>query len=188
MITTVFYFTLFAGSSLSLLMLATAVSKEIKFWPPPSGDSWQYKTFWGLFRLMFLGIVILSILDFDTVQSSTAWWRYFLGAPLAIIGFTCAFYATIYLGWKNAHGEKAGLQTNGWYRWSRNPVYVVSIVGIVGLGLLVNSARLWPVLLLWIIFYLITPFLEEPWLEKQYGADYLAYKKRVPRFVGFVKK
>ena len=69
--------------------------------------------FWGLFRVMFLGVIVLSVLDFNGLNGRDSAWRYYLGIPLATFGFGLAFYITFYLGWKNAHGEREGLVTDG---------------------------------------------------------------------------
>jgi protein-S-isoprenylcysteine O-methyltransferase Ste14 len=58
---------------------------------------------------------------------------------------------------------------------------------MVGLGILINSLYVYCVFFLWASMYVAAPFLEEPLLEKQYGNEFLAYKARVPRFVGIVK-
>ena len=74
----------------------------------------------------------------------------------------------------------------GFNGWSRNPVYVVSIAGLIGLGLTIHSGLVYTLLAVWGLFYIIAPFLEESWLEEQYGKEFLSYKVRVPRFVGRV--
>lgn len=173
-----------AANILTLLALVSLWREKFQFWPPPSRQSWQYHTFWALFRIMFVGIVLLSFTDFRPASPGDFWWRYYLGGSFTVAGFLAAFLATHNLGWRNAHGEKKGLQTDGWYRWSRNPVYVVTIVGMGGLGLIVFSWRLWAILFLWSLLYVIAPFLEERWLSNQYGDAFLAYKREVPRFLG----
>lgn len=135
---------------------------------------------------MFIGVIVLSVLDFNGLSGGSSLWRFYVGIPLAVVGFGLAFYITFYLGWKNAHGEREGLVTDGFYKWSRNPVYVVSIAGLIGLGISVHSGHVYALLVIWGIFYIIAPFLEEPWLEQQYGKEFLAYKARVPRFIGVV--
>jgi len=75
------------------------------------------------------------------------------------------------------------LITDGIYKWSRNPIYVVSIVGIFGFALIVGSLAVGTLLLLWMIIYVVAPFLEEPWLEYQFGNVYQRYKEKVPRFI-----
>lgn len=178
-----FSLSLLAGLVMLALSLATIWRPQIRFWPPPSADTWQYKLFWLLFRVFFIGIVAVCILDFGaTGNPNTA--QLVFGIPLFVGGFGLAFYVTFLLGWKDAHGEANGLKTSGWFEWSRNPIYVVSIIGILGLGLMVNS---WPaisLLAIWAAFYFAAPYLEEPWLENEYGDDYLEYKFRVPRFIG----
>ena len=54
---------------------------------------------------------------------------------------------------------------------------------MVGLGLAVASWWVAVLLVLWALFYLLAPVLEEPWLERTYGAAYLDYKRRTPRFL-----
>ena len=95
---------------------------------------------------------------------------------------------SIKLGWGNAHGEAKGLVVTGWYRWSRNPIYVASFVGMLGWGLFVNSSYVYTILSLWALMYVLAPFIEEPWLQKKYGDEFSIYKTKVPRFVGLSKK
>ena len=176
-----FLISIVAGTVMLALTIATIVRPQIRFWPPPVPDTWQYKVFWLLFRLFFIGIVMVCILDFGAMGAPNATQLAF-GIPLTVGGFSLAFYVTFLLGWRDAHGEANRLKTNGWFSWSRNPIYVVSIVGIFGLGLVVNSWLATYLLIIWTAFYIAAPFLEEPWLEAQYGDAYREYKSKVPRF------
>lgn len=185
--TAIFIIALAADLAILLLSLIALVSNKFQFWPPSTTKSWQYYVFWGLFRVMFIGVIVLSVLDFNGLNGADSVWRYYVGIPLATAGFGLAFYITFYLGWKNAHGEREGLVTHGFYGWSRNPVYVVSIAGLIGLALTIHSGLVYTMLTIWALFYIIAPFLEEPWLEEQYGNEFLSYKARVPRFIGRVR-
>jgi protein-S-isoprenylcysteine O-methyltransferase Ste14 len=40
-------------------------------------------------------------------------------------------------------------------------------------------------LLIWTLLYAIAPLLEKPWLEREFGADYLEYKTKTLRFLVF---
>lgn len=182
--TAIFIIAIVADLGILVLSVISLASNKLQFWPPPSTNSWQYYTFWNLFRAMLLGVVVLSILDFN---EDSLPWRHYVGIPLAIAGFGLALYITFYLGWKNAHGEKEGLITDGFYRWSRNPIYVVSIAGMAGVGLSVHSSMVSLLLTIWALWYIIAPFLEEPWLEEQYGEEFELYKARVPRFIGVIR-
>lgn len=186
--TGIFLLSFCAGTAIVLLSLISLASGRFQFWPPPRTDSWQYRTFWMLFRVLVAGVVVLSVMDFEGLGPQNAAVRYFIGIPLAVLGFSLAFYASFYLGWKNAHGEKQSLETDGLYGWSRNPVYVVSVLGFIGLGIAIHSALVYSLLAIWTLLYLIAPFLEEPWLEREYGEAFALYKARVPRFVGWVRR
>jgi protein-S-isoprenylcysteine O-methyltransferase Ste14 len=172
-----------AGMALLALSLASLRWSKLTFWPPPGVGTWQYITFWWLFRVFVVGVVVVCVLDFGAIgvrhPAQCA-----VGFPLAIIGFSLAFYVTFVLGWRDAHGEVNRLTTSGWYRWSRNPIYVVTIMGMVGLGLLAHSWFAYCLLSVWAALYVAAAYLEEPWLEQHYGDVYREYKSEVSRFVG----
>ena len=175
-------------SSLTAILLILTLStisyfhKDFVFFPPPKKNTWQYLVFWILFRVMFVGLVILSFRTFGADPFIASWTRYFVWLPLGLLGFGFATYLSIKLGWKNSHGEKQGLIVSDWYQRSRNPVYVASMLGMLGWGLFVNSGVVYVLLSLWCLMYLLAPFFEEPWLENQYGEDYRCYQATVPRF------
>ena len=162
------------------LSLATLVTSRVQFWPPPSAGSWQHKTIRGLFRVFIVGLVALSVMTFNTDTAFAL--QYAIGMPLLVVGFGLAVYWTCFLGWRNAFGEATGLKTDGAYRWSRNPIYVVSIVGMIGWCVVVSNVWVASLLVLWGLFYGLAPFLEEPWLERQYGDAFRPYQSHVPRF------
>ena len=170
------------------LSLTSFFHKDFVFFPPPNKSTWQYLIFWLLFRIMFFGLLILSFRTFGPDPLMAQWTRYLVWLPLGLLGFGFATYLSIQLGWKNSHGEKQGLVTTGWYQRSRNPVYVVSILGMFGWGLFVNSSPVYILLSLWFLMYLLAPFFEEPWLVGQYDEDYRYYRKTVPRFFSLSSK
>ena len=118
-----------AGLTLTFLSLLSMYSAKFQFWPPPETPSWPSTLFWFLFRVLILGIIALSVIDCQGM-GGVGKFRFITGLSLMTVGFSAAFYASLYLGWRNAHGESLGLKTQGWYRWSRNPIYLVSLVGI----------------------------------------------------------
>jgi protein-S-isoprenylcysteine O-methyltransferase Ste14 len=168
------------GALLITLALVGKTNKSFEFFPPPSKDSWQHTTFISLFRLFVYSLIALSVLRFE---HSNEWGRIIVGSGLLAIGFCLAFFITFQMGWRNAFGEKRGLQTKGWFRFSRNPVYVATWVGLVGWGIVVPDFLVIIVLTVWGLIYLLAPFLEEPWLERMYGTEYLAYRRRTRRFL-----
>ena len=111
-----------------------------------------------------------------------------VGAILLVAGFGSAFASTLELGWKNAFGDKNGLAKNGWFRLSRNPVYIVTWVGMLGWSLLADSWQISIVLSVWAAIYFVAIFLEERWLEEVYNKEYADYKSSTARFVSLRSK
>lgn len=149
-----------------------------RYWPPEHTATWQHVSFRALFRLGLYPLVALSAL---LAREGALVWPA-LGLPLVVIGFGGAFLFTGKLGWRQAFGKAEGLVTTGPYAISRNPVYVATWLGLVGWALCLPQAAVLLPLGLWALLYLIAPFLEEPWLKEQFGADFDAYMARTPRF------
>lgn len=165
-----------------LILLATVNTKKFQFYPPPKKEGWQHPTFMFLFRVFVYSLIALTILQFQLKKYDYAVLVYVVGGLLFTIGFGLAFYITFNMGWRNAFGEKRGLKTSGWFSWSRNPIYVVTWIGLLGWGLIAHSILVSMLLSVWAVFYYLAPVFEEPWLEKMYGKEYLAYKEKVRRF------
>ncbi len=169
--------------SVAALSIAGFLRRGFQFWPPPRTPSWQQETLRSLFRVFIACVILLSFADFNNAIDAT--WRFVVGIPLIVIGFGLAILWTTSLGWRNAYGAANGLKTDGIFRWSRNPIYVVSVIAMLGWALTVAAWSVSTLLAVWTLLYIGAPFLEEPWLEKQYGEAFASYKNRVPRFVGF---
>jgi protein-S-isoprenylcysteine O-methyltransferase Ste14 len=72
----------------------------------------------------------------------------------------------------------------GPYRFTRNPMYVGLAVLTVALGLFLDSW--WPMVLLVPVLFVVRAFViapEERYLERRFGADYVAYTRRVRRWL-----
>ena len=179
MISSIFFVIgLTAAFLIVLFSSARFIKRGFQFWPPPSAKSWQHGTFRALFRVFFTSLLVISVADFDPGNV----WRYLLGTTLLVIGFGFALNWTGFLGWKNAFGEATGLKTKGPFAVSRNPIYMVSIVGMAGWAILVNSLFLTSLLTLWACLYVAAPFVEELWMKENYGAEFEDYMADVPRF------
>lgn len=132
---------------------------------------------------MFLySLIGLTFLEFEFQSGTHSTLQYGIGALLLLVGFGLAFAITFDMGWRNAFGEKRELRKTGWFSWSRNPIYVVTWVGLIGWGLIANSVYVSILLLMWAVSYFLAPMCEEKWLESRYGEDYLEYESRTPRF------
>jgi protein-S-isoprenylcysteine O-methyltransferase Ste14 len=77
------------------------------------------------------------------------------------------------------------LVTSGPYRWSRNPMYLGVLTILVGWWLLWDSRTLLIyTLFVACAFYLRVRLVEEPWAVRQFGAEWEAYRAKVPRWIG----
>ena len=172
-----------AVSAIFTLAAVSKLSGRFEFWPPPVAKSWQHRTFLALFRLFLYPLVVLSFLEFQIANETTGLSRQAIGGLLFVAGFGLALRITLQMGWRNAFGEKKGLVTDGWFAISRNPVYVATWVGLLGWSLVLGQLSVTILLTFWALLYVLAPFLEERWLERQYGDEFRRYKSSVARFV-----
>ena len=71
----------------------------------------------------------------------------------------------------------------GLYRVSRNPMYIAVVLILAGWALAFASRTLWLYAVAVALgFHLRVVFGEEPWLARTHGAEWLAYRARVPRW------
>ena len=99
----------------------------------------------ALFRLYLYPLILLTVLIFSPLAGIRALAQYVVGGIALLVGFGMAIRITLYMGWRNAFGERLGLMTTGWFAWSRNPIYVFTWLGLIGWAMLANS---WMVTLL----------------------------------------
>jgi len=101
-------------------------------------------------------------------------------AVVILIGGTFKRSSTAIEPWK----PTSALITSGFYRWSRNPIYLGFCLFNMGIGIAINS--LW-VFLSFIpgafLVYYIAIAREEAYLERAFGEEYLAYKRKVRRWI-----
>jgi protein-S-isoprenylcysteine O-methyltransferase Ste14 len=109
--------------------------------------------------------------------------RYLLGLPLFLVGFGVTVCGYFNLGLGNTYCGADGLVRHGLYRFSRNPQYASSIMGLIGLAICANS---WLALALAALMsgaYVLMALVEEAWLERHYGVSYRDYCSRTARFI-----
>ena len=72
----------------------------------------------------------------------------------------------------------------GFYRYTRNPMYVASLTIVVGWATLFGAAVLIAyAAVLFVFFSLFIRFYEEPRLEREFGTEYRAYAAEVGRWL-----
>lgn len=110
------------------------------------------------------------------------------GLALAALGIVGTFAAQMAMGasWRIGvdPGERTELVTGGVFSLCRNPIYSFMVIAWVGLALLVPtwlSLASIPIGLL--AFQVQVKLVEEPYLVRIHGEPYLAWARRVGRFV-----
>jgi len=153
---------------------------------PKAADVWFFPPYllWSsLVISMGLELFIkpLPIFDGSVIQLLIG----FLIVGLALINFFYT-YVTFSNNNEEIHPKTVTTQifTGGTFKFSRNPVYLSFVMMLLGCGIAFNS--------LWYIYFSIINiillqygiiFPEEKYLEKEFGKDYLVYKKSVRRWL-----
>ena len=129
-----------------------------------------------------LGSVIpLDILPTDMVTRVGGWLVFAVGISIAVAGI--GYFKRIGTP-VNPTGRAAQLATGGVYAWTRNPMYLGTVIAFVGLALARNSAWL-------LILTAALPFAlfklaiarEEAYLTRRFGPAYAAYRAKVRRWL-----
>lgn len=172
---------LIVGAALDVLLLRTLLAPPFRIWPTPEPGSWQSLTFWGLFRGGMVLTFVVAVLDWNSA-GLVDWSRLIIGAPLFLVGFGITVFGYFNLGLGNTYCGADGLVSHGLYRFSRNPQYASSIMGLIGLVICADSWFTLPLAVLMSGAYVLMALVEEAWLDQHYGASYREYCERTSRF------
>ncbi len=122
-----------------------------------------------------------------TLEPYIGYWGMYIGFALNLIGALFIIY-----GWKQIHQQywskeegKGKLVTRGIYTYVRHPQYTGFI--LMTLGLLVHWATL-PLLIMWpilVVVYYRLAKREEREMEREFGSQYIEYKKKTAMFLPF---
>ncbi len=178
----IFAFGLTAGLILDLLLLRTLLAPPFRIWPTPAPGSWQSLTFWGLFRGGMVATFLVAVLDWNSTPLLD-WTRFIVGIPLGLTGLAITVCGYFNLGLGNTYCGADGLVTGGLYRFSRNPQYAASIMGLIGLSIGANSVLTIIMSTVMTGAYVMMAVVEEDWLKRRYGAPYRDYCQRTSRFL-----
>ena len=79
--------------------------------------------------------------------------------------------------------NRTRLVTSGLFSVSRNPIYFFMLIGLIGIFLIIPGAITFGVLFAAYLMLHITIRMEESFLRKQHGDDYISYKQKVRRLI-----
>ena len=138
---------------------------------------------------VLLGIALNYLIPFGVGYTPVTHARYWVGA-LLVVG------SILGLGWRSVRLVRgSGQSENPWkptteiiehgpFRISRNPMYLQMVLVCVGLSIILWNV--WILLLTPLCAWLLQRWViapEEAYLERKFGDGYLAYKRRVRRWI-----
>ena len=130
-------------------------------------------------KIIYVPAFIYSI--FLPIQLGTLW--FYIGLPITLIGFITGII--VILNW--AASPRGKPVTNGFYHYSRHPLYVTAFIFFLGVSIITASwvFLLFTVLLIAASFY-FAPLEEESCLA-QFGTAYRDYMNKAPKSMGIPK-
>lgn len=141
--------------------------------------------------LVFLGLIISFLLEFlvyrNQVFDNSIIFR-FLGIILTIAAILLFVKSVRIFNLRKEKIHPRSISTqifkDGPFQFSRNPIYLAMFVLLIGVGLTLNSFWfLYSGLVVAIMIHYGVIIPEENYLEKEFGKDYLEYKKTVRRWL-----
>lgn len=129
-----------------------------------------------------------ALMAFFVLFSTQSWGgRFFLNMAVDLAAFVLVLIATFGRLWSLAYisGHKTKkLITEGPYSMVRNPLYLFSLIGALGIGLVSkNIFVLAVIILLYGICYPFVILAEEKHLQDVHGPDFQEYKSRTPMLI-----
>ena len=141
--------------------------------------------------LVFLGLIISFLLEFliyrNQIFYNSIIFR-FLGIILTIAAILLFVKSVRIFNLRKEKIHPRSISTqifkDGPFQFSRNPIYLAMFVLLIGVGLTLNSFWfLYSGLVVAIMIHYGVIIPEENYLEKEFGKDYLEYKKTVRRWL-----
>jgi protein-S-isoprenylcysteine O-methyltransferase Ste14 len=173
---------LILAASTIAAVLWSIIHPKTRIWPTRRYTASTPFLVWVPTFSLFGIIIWLGVIEWGQIAVSNSL-RYGAALPLIVIANIAVWIEVGHFGVAQTGGASGTLRTDGLYRYSRNPQYVADITMITGWVLLCASPSAASLAIPSISILLLAPFAEEPWLTDRYGADYIAYRKRVRRFL-----
>lgn len=157
-------------------ILMRIISKEAieraGFFPPTEGKEQVAFYVYQITTLILLIYLFFSEIKFNSILN-------YVGLIVFIIGMVLYIKSIIDF----SKPQESGVNNNGLYKYSRNPMYVAFFLYFLGCSFLINSLFHFIILLIFQIsvHYLILS--EERWCIKEFGEEYKKYMKKVRRYI-----
>ena len=134
------------------------------------------KIAYAVYQLATLGILLALCAGRIQTGSTGTWYG---GLTVYLLGLVLCAVSVLHF----AAPDQDGLNTQGIYRLSRNPMYLGYFVCFLGMALLTRS---WVLLALVLVFQGSAHWIilaEERWCQETFGEAYRQYRGRVRRYL-----
>lgn len=129
-----------------------------------------------IYQISNIGIFIY--LAFLTIKVDFSW-KFYSGTVFYLFGLClCAITIVAF-----AYPDSTGLNINGIYKFSRNPMYVSYFICFIGMALLTQSMVLFVMVCIFQISAHWIILAEERWCIDKFGVVYKEYMKKVRRYI-----
>jgi len=153
-------------------ILNKGVVRRIAFFPPTEGKE---KVAYWVYQITTLSLIVILIFiktNLDDILN-------YIGLGIYIVGMILYIISIVQFAKPNQNG----LNVNGLYKISRNPMYVAFFLYFLGCSMLTDS---WPLLFILIVFQITVHYLilsEERWCKKEFMEEYKDYMNKVRRYI-----
>lgn len=154
-------------------LLAKDALQRAAFFAPVQGKE---KIAYWIYQLS--DIEIFLSLFFLKIQTDISW-LFYVGASAYLSGLVLCAISIVNF----SHPDGAGMNKNGIYQYSRNPMYVAYFVCFMGMALLTRSKGLAVLVLIFQVSAHWIILAEERWCLQKFGEDYEQYRKTVRRYL-----
>lgn len=138
-------------------------------------QGWE-KIAYYIYQVSNIGVFLYLLVTTVKIDFSL---YFYLGVVCYCLGITLSAISIVCFASPNAEG----LNINGIYQLSRNPMYVAYFICFIGMALLTQSLLLFGIVIIfqvsahWIILS------EERWCIEKFGKSYKEYMKKVRRYI-----
>lgn len=156
-----------------LSVMSTKAVQRASHFAPVQG---REKVAYYIYQISTIGIVLYPI--FLTLKAEHSWKFY-----LAMIWYFLGLCLCVIVMINFSFPDHAGLNTNGMYQFSRNPMYIAYFVCFTGIALLTQSVVLFAIVIIFQISAHWIILAEERWCIEKFGESYRRYMKNVRRYI-----
>jgi len=147
--------------------------KRLRFTPPPEGHE---KIIFWVYLLSTLAILAYLVFTKIIIESTSI---FYVGVSVYGVGILLYAVSMCQFGKPSEHG----INTNGLYRFSRNPIYAAFFIILLGCVLITQSIILFALTVIYQISVHWVILSEERWCLSKFGDEYERYMKKVRRYL-----